>query len=122
MNHVPPRPGVFEFVTFDAAGQAKVLYLGLATESLSDTLTAHLQGVNQPTVPDLLQRYPNLYFDYVDWSDTQDISDLQDLVAALYEQHRPPHNPHPLVPTGRYEKVELQEVDVPILPGCGAEK
>jgi len=29
-SHAPPKPGVYEFVTFGADGAAKVLYVGLA--------------------------------------------------------------------------------------------
>ncbi|MBI3293056.1 MAG: hypothetical protein HYZ73_09695 [Elusimicrobia bacterium] len=115
LNHAPESPGVFEFVTFDAAGQAKVLYLGLAHRNMAEALRAHLQGVQQPSVEALLQRYPDLYFDYVEWSDAQGPEDLQDLAAALSHQCQPPHNPEPLAFTDRYQQVKLQEIELPMI-------
>ena len=114
MSHAPQTPGIFEFVTFDANNQAKILYVGLAVQGIAQELSEHLRGMKLPSVKELLEKYPNLYFDYVDWTEAKDVEDLKDIAASLWEHHHPPHSPQPLLGSGRYQKVILQEVDVPV--------
>lgn len=114
LSHAPQAPGVFEFVTFDADNRAQVLYVGLAAQNIARELAEHLEGKRSPSIQELLAKYPNLYFDYVDWSDAQHPEDLKDIAALLYEQHHPAHNAQPLAGTGRYSKVSLREVEIPV--------
>jgi hypothetical protein len=114
LSHAPQAPGVFELVTFDENQRAQILYVGLAARSIAADLTEHWSGARPPSVKELLARYPNLYFDYVDWSDAKDLEDLKDIAAALAREHHPSHNPEPLTASGRYEKVVLKEVEIPL--------
>ena len=114
MSHAPGAPGVFEFVTFGEDQKAQVLYIALASRSIAEDLKAHWAGALNPTVPDLLQKYPNLYFDYVEWSDAKNLEDLKDIASALCREHRPPHNGVPLPASGRPGPVVLKEVEIPL--------
>jgi len=113
-SHAPQGPGIYEFVSFDQKQQSKVLYIGLALENIAADLLEHWRGAKKPAVQDLLTQHTNLYFDYVDWSEARDVHDLKDIAAALCSEHHPLYNLEPLLPTGRFEKVILKEVEVPL--------
>ena len=108
-NHAPPVPGVYEFVTFDDARQAKVVYVGLALgETILQCLTEHLEGRREPTAQKLLSRYPNMYFDYIAQATLASPEEWRDVAEALLVKHRPELNGPP--PT--QAKVELKEVEI----------
>src|SRR3954470_2753852 len=65
-SHAPQSPGIYQLVTFDAAGNGTILYMGLTLEkSIFDALYEHWRGERQPAVQELLGKYANLYFGYV---------------------------------------------------------
>ena len=66
-NHAPESPGIYELVTFDEKQNPKVVFAEWVKEkTIFDSLFEHWKGEKKPTVPDLLARYPNLYFSFID--------------------------------------------------------
>ena len=89
-NHAPQTPGIYELVTFDEQQNAKVLYAAITTDrSIFDALYEHWRGERQPSVPDLLAKYPNLYFSFVVDSDAKTPEDQQDLFWAMVQADKP---------------------------------
>ncbi len=112
-GHAPGGPGVYEFVTFDAARRAKVLYVGVALDqTVQQVLMEHLLGRRSPTANELFGAAPDVYFDFVAKSDAKGPEDLKDIAAALIARHKPPFNQGSTPATGRFEKVHVQEVDI----------
>ena len=109
-SHAPPKPGVYEFVTFDAAGAAKVLYVGLA-QSVYQSLSDHLANKAEPTADKLFAAAKDVYFDYVADADIDSIDDLKDIAAALTAKHNPQFNSGAPAGSGKYGAVAIQELD-----------
>src|SRR3954466_439752 len=83
-SHAPQTPGIYQLVTFDEQQNGTILYLGLTLDkSIFDALYEHWRGQRQPTVQDLLAKYPNLYFGYVAQADVQTPEDWKDLFYAM---------------------------------------
>ncbi len=112
-NHAPPKPGVYEFVTFHPDGKPEVLFVGAATgpQTVQDALAAHLQGQAKPGSTELFAAAKDVYFDYVADADISSIEDLKDIAAALVQKHKPKFNPGGPAFTGRYAAVAVEEVD-----------
>lgn len=112
-GHAPRRPGVYEFVTFDAKMNPEVLFVGVAApgagETVYDALAQHMMGNRRPTTEDLFKAAKDVYFDFVaEWDG--DAEDLKDIAAALVLKHKPRLNTAAMPATGRYASVELEEV------------
>ncbi len=113
-GHAPRKPGVYEFVTFDAKMAPQVLYVGVAApgagETVYDALAQHMMGNLRPASEDLFKAAKDVYFDFVAEWDGDD-EDLKDIAAALIAKHKPKLNPSAPPPrSGRYEAVTLEEV------------
>jgi excinuclease UvrABC nuclease subunit len=109
-SHAPPKPGVYEFVTFDAGGTAKVLYVGLS-QSVYQSLSDHLANKAEPTADELFAAAKDVYFDYVADADIDSIDDLEDIAGAFIAKHKPPFNSGEAPSSGKYAAVEIQELD-----------
>lgn len=110
-SHAPPKPGVYEFVTFDPQGQAVILYVGLALEgTVYDCLSRHLAGKVEPTAEQLFAAAKDVYFDYVVQADIDSLEDLKDIAGALIEKNRPRFNSGKNPTSGKYEAVSLEEI------------
>lgn len=110
VNHAPMKPGVYEFVTFDAQRKPQVLFVGIADKSVHAALSAHLNGTAAPTAKDLFAAAPDIYFDYVESADIADISELQDIAGSFIAKHSPRFNSGPLPSSGKHSAVEVEEV------------
>lgn len=111
-SHAPPKPGVYEFVTFDSNGKASVLYVGLALPgTVFEALGSHLMGKAQPTAAKLFEVSKDVYFDYVAEADIDSAEDLKDIAGALIAKHQPRFNTVEIPASGKYASVELQEVE-----------
>ncbi len=108
-SHAPPKPGVYEFVTFDAERNASVLYVGLAKTSVFDALSDHMLGKAKPTAADLFAAAKDVYFDYVAAADIDSLEDLQDIAGALVKKHSPSFNAGEPPSSGKYSEVVLEE-------------
>ncbi|MEQ1920804.1 MAG: hypothetical protein ABL955_16560, partial [Elusimicrobiota bacterium] len=77
-NHAPHKPGVYEFVTFDAEKNPQVLFVGVAlTGSVYEALAAHMDNTASPTAKELFAAAPDIYFDYVASADIQEVDELK---------------------------------------------
>ena len=110
VNHAPLKPGVYEFVTFDAQRNPQVLFVGVADKSVHAVLAAHLNGTMTPSAKDLFAVSPDIYFDYVESADIADISELQDIAGVFIAKHAPRFNTGPLPSSGKHASVEVEEV------------
>jgi hypothetical protein len=113
-SHAPQKPGIYQMVTFDAEQNGTILYIGLTLEkSVFDALYEHWRGDRQPTVQDLLAKYPNLYFGFVVDSDARDVEDLKDLYWAMLQQEKPTLMDISTVKnTGRYSNVTYKDKSI----------
>lgn len=110
-SHAPHKPGIYEFVTFDAMKNPQVLYVGAALgRSVYECLDDHLNGRLTPTAKDLFGVSPDIYFDYVASADISDVEDLKDIAGVLITKAKPRFNTGPAPSSGRYAKVEVKEV------------
>lgn len=110
-SHAPHKPGVYEFVTFDAQRNAQVLYVGVAlTESVYEALAAHMDNKSSPTAKELFAATPDVYFDYVASADIQDVDELKDIAGAFVAKHKPRFNTGPAPSSGKHASVEIEEV------------
>lgn len=110
-SHAPHKPGVYEFVTFDAQRNAQVLYVGATLDrSVYQCLDDHLNGRLAPTAQDLFGVSPDIYFDYVASADIGDVEELKDIAGAFIAKSKPRFNAGPAPSSGRYDKVEVEEV------------
>jgi hypothetical protein len=110
-NHAPQTPGIYELVTFDEAQNPKVVYAEWVKEkSIFDALYEHWRGEKQPTVQDLWNKYPNLYFSFVLDSDAKTPEDMQDLFYAMVQADKPELNDAAgIKPTGRYSSITIKD-------------
>ena len=113
-NHAPARPGVYEFVAFDAKGEGKILFVGIAETSISAALDEHLNDKRAPTAKSLLAKHPDaVYFDYVAGSDGKEPDDLKDIAGILMLRAKPEFNDLNAIPnSGRFSHVDVQEVEI----------
>ncbi|MDE2489208.1 MAG: hypothetical protein KGM24_00060, partial [Elusimicrobia bacterium] len=110
-SHAPRKPGVYEFVTFDAQRNARVLYVGVALDAtVYEALDAHWNDKAEPGRTALFAEAPDVYFDYVAAADIEDASELKDIAGAFIAKSRPKFNAGPLPSSGRHEAVEVEEV------------
>lgn len=109
-SHAPDRPGIYELVTFDAAKNAQVLFVGAAFDkTIRACLEEHATGERAPAASDLLSRHANLYFDYLDQTDAKSREDAQDIYWWLVQKHKPVYNEAAVAPSGRYPSVDVIE-------------
>lgn len=93
INHAPAHKGIYELVTFDINQKPTVLYVGAAfTQTLEQALSAHLNGTLSPSVNQLLENNPNLYFDFLSETDAKTQEDAQDIYWWLVQKYKPPYN------------------------------
>jgi len=111
-SHAPHRPGVYEFVTFDPAGNPTVLFVGLALEKpVYQALSEHMEGKAEPTAAALFGAAKDVYFDFVAQADIEAAEELKDIAGALIAKHKPRFNAGPAPASGRHAAVSLQEVE-----------
>ena len=110
-SHAPQKPGVYEFVTFDAQMKPIVLFVGLALEkSVYDCLSEHLANKLAPTAEQLFAAAKDVYFDYVADADIESLDDLKDIAGALVAKHKPRFNKGAAPSSGKYAAVSVEEV------------
>ena len=110
-SHAPAKPGVYEFVTFDEAKNAVVLYVGLALEkTVFDCLSEHMTNKRDPKADDLFAAAKDVYFDYVADADIESLDDLKDIAGALVAKHKPRFNAGAAPSSGKYASVSVEEV------------
>ena len=110
-SHAPHKPGVYEFVTFDAQKNPVVLFVGTAlTGSVYEALAAHMESKAAPTREELFAAAPDIYFDYVASADITDVEELKDIAGAFVAKHKPRFNTGPAPTSGKHESVEVEEV------------
>jgi excinuclease UvrABC nuclease subunit len=109
-SHAPQKPGVYEFVTFDEAKNAVVLYVGVALDkTVYDSLAAHMQGQQKPTAAELFGVSKDIYFDYVADADIEALDDLKDIAGFFVGKHKPRFNTGPAPSSGKYSAVAVEE-------------
>ena len=110
-SHAPHKPGVYEFVTFDAQKNPKVLFVGVALDkSIYQALDDHWNDRAQPGRKELFAAAPDVYFDYVASADIADIDELKDIAGSFVAKHKPLFNAGPAPSSGRHAAVEVEEV------------
>lgn len=110
-SHAPHKPGVYEFVTFDAEKNPQVLFVGVASDkSIYECLDAHWKDAAKPGRAELFAAAPDIYFDYVASADITDLSELQDIAGVFIAKNKPRFNAGPVPTSGRHESVEVEEV------------
>jgi len=110
-SHAPHKPGVYEFVTFDANKQPQVLYVGLAMDkAIYQALDDHWNDKLQPGRKELFGVSPDIYFDYVASADIADIEELKDIAGTFIAKHKPRFNTGPVPKSGKHDAVEVEEV------------
>ncbi|MFA6093781.1 MAG: hypothetical protein WCU88_09485 [Elusimicrobiota bacterium] len=110
-ENAPRRPGVYEFLAYDARNNPEVLYIGLAEpRTLYDRLADHIMGNIRPTADELRKGRGRVYFDFVAPEGACSSQDLHDIAGALMIRHNPRYNLRDNPPgSGRYGRVLLQE-------------
>lgn len=110
-SHAPHKPGVYEFVTFDAQKNPQVLYVGVALDkSVYQALDDHMNNRIVPGAKDLFAATPDVYFDYVASADIAEVDELKDIAGAFVAKHKPRFNQGPAPTSGRHASVEVEEV------------
>jgi hypothetical protein len=109
-SHAPKKPGVYEFVTFDAQMQPKVLFVGVAEETIYGSLAAHMMGGGKPTSEELFAAAKDVYFDYVADSDVSSPEDFKDIAGVFIAKHKPRFNTGAAPSSGKYGEVTVEEV------------
>ncbi|MEK7233595.1 MAG: hypothetical protein AAB268_07255 [Elusimicrobiota bacterium] len=110
-SHAPHKPGVYEFVTFDAEKNPQVLFVGVAlTGSVYEALAAHMENQAAPTAQELFAVAPDIYFDYVASADINEVDELRDIAGAFVAKHKPRFNTGPAPTSGKHAAVEVEEV------------
>lgn len=110
-SHAPHKPGVYEFVTFDAQKNPQVLFVGAALErSVYECLDDHMNGKLAPTAKDLFAAAPDIYFDYVASADIGELDELKDIAGVFIAKNKPRFNTGPAPSSGKYATVEVEEV------------
>lgn len=112
-DHAPRKPGVYEFVTFDAQRNPQVLYVGVAMPgtSVQEELAKHMGDEIKPGRSELFAVSPDIYFDFVASADIADVEELKDIAGAFVAKHKPRFNTGPAPTSGRHAAVEIEEVD-----------
>ena len=110
-SHAPHKPGVYEFVTFDARREPVVLFVGVALDkTVYQALDEHWNDQAKPGRAELLAAAPDVYFDYVAAADIADAAELKDIAGAFVAKHKPRFNTGPAPSSGLHESVEVEEV------------
>jgi hypothetical protein len=110
-SHAPHKPGVYEFVTFDAQRNPQVLFVGVALDTtVYQALDDHWNDKAEPGRTKLFAATPDVYFDYVAAADISEADELKDIAGALVAKHKPRFNEGPAPASGRHEAVEVVEV------------
>ncbi|MEK7390036.1 MAG: hypothetical protein AAB036_10085 [Elusimicrobiota bacterium] len=110
-SHAPHKPGVYEFVTFDAQKNPRVLFVGVTvTGSVHDCLSAHMDNSAAPTAKELFSVSPDIYFDYVAAADIDEVDELKDIAGAFIARHKPCFNTSPAPSSGKHADVEVEEM------------
>ena len=111
-SHAPHKPGVYEFVTFDANKNPQVLFVGIATDkAIYQALDDHWNDKAQPGRTELFGVSPDIYFDYVASADISDIEELKDIAGNFITKHKPKFNTGPVPTSGKHgDAVEVEEV------------
>jgi hypothetical protein len=109
-SHAPHKPGVYEFVMFDAQKNPHVIFVGLADKSIFESLDAHWNDKALPGRKELFGVNPDIYFDYVASADISDISELKDIAGVFINRHKPRFNTGAVPTSGKHAAVEVEEV------------
>ncbi len=110
-SHAPHKPGVYEFVTFDAQKNPVVLYVGVALDKpIYQALDDHWNDKAQPGRAELFAVSPDIYFDYVAAADIAEADELKDIAGVFVSKHKPRFNSGPAPTSGRHAAVEVEEV------------
>lgn len=110
-SHAPHKPGVYEFVTFDAQKNPVVLFVGVALKgSIYQALDDHWNDKAQPGRTELFAAAPDVYFDYVAAADIEDAAELNDIAGVFVAKHKPRFNTGPAPTSGKHASVEVEEV------------
>jgi excinuclease UvrABC nuclease subunit len=110
-SHAPHKPGVYEFVTFDAQKNPQVLFVGIALgRSVYEALDDHWNDKLTPGRSELFKVSPDIYFDYVAAADIQEAEELKDIAGAFIDKHKPRFNSGPTPSSGKHRAVEIVEV------------
>ena len=109
-SHAPQKPGVYEFVTFDAAMKPEVLFVGLALDkTVYQCLSEHMMGQREPASAKLFASAKDIYFDYVADANIESLDDLKDIAGALMAKHSPRFNSPDRPSSGKYPQVAVEE-------------
>ncbi len=108
-NHAPTHPGAYEFVTFNEQREPVVLYVGVALESMRDSLAEHLEGKAKPSADELFAVSKDVYFDFVEGSDLDGVEENKDIAAALIRKHKPRFNTGTPPSSGKYGECWVEE-------------
>jgi hypothetical protein len=88
-----------------------VLYVGAALgRSVHDCLADHMAGRLAPTAQELFAVSPDIYFDFVAAADISDPEELKDIAGAFIAKSKPRFNTGPAPSSGKYQKVEVEEL------------
>ena len=110
-SHAPHKPGVYEFVTFDAQKNPQVLFVGVALgRTVFEALDDHWNDRLQPGRAELFAVSPDIYFDYVASADISEAEELKDIAGSFVARHKPRFNSGPAPTSGKHEAVEVEEV------------
>ena len=110
-SHAPHKPGVYEFVTFDAQKNPVVLYVGVALDKpIYQALDDHWNDKAKPGRTELFAVSPDIYFDYVAAADINEADELKDIAGFFQNKHKPRFNAAPAPASGRHAAVEVEEV------------
>lgn len=110
-SHAPHKPGVYEFVTFDAQKNPQVLFVGVALgKSVYQALDDHWNDKAEPGRTALFAASPDIYFDYVAAADISDAEELKDIAGAFIARSKPRFNSGPVPSSGKHASVEVEEV------------
>lgn len=110
-SHAPHKPGVYEFVTFDAQKNPQVLFVGVALDkSVYQALDDHWNDKAQPGRTALFGAAPDIYFDYVAAADINDADELKDIAGVFIAKNKPKFNTGPVPSSGKHASVEVEEV------------
>lgn len=112
-SHAPPYRGIYELVTFDERQQPTVLFVGAAFDrTIRESLEAHAAGTLKPTANEILDQFPNLYFDYLEQIGGNSLDDARDVHWWLVQRHKPRYNDVAAASnSGRAGEIEVVEID-----------